>query len=140
MTDLKTFCGGAALIALVPALLFWQSSNTSKGTSNGISQYNVDHLGSIVTEYLYIGKPQALDLLCNYALDRDGNGIYAATWIDHIAARCGECADVHAARGRLAAFVGDRQQMQREFAAALAAARDEEEIERIRAIVGRHRE
>lgn len=139
MTDFKTLCGGAALIALVPALLFWQSGNTSKGTSSGVSQYNVDHLGSIVTEYLYIGKPQALDLFCNYALDRDGNGIYAATWIDYIAARCGECADVHAARGRLAAFVGAGQRMQREFDAALAAARDGEERERIRAIVGRFR-
>ena len=140
MTDIKTFCGGLALIALVPALLLWQSSNTSKGTGPGVSQYNVDHLGSIVTEYLYIGKPQALDLLCNYALDRDGNGIYAATWIDYIAAKCGECADVHAARGRLAAFVGDRQQMRREFDAALAAARDGEERDRIRAIVGRYRQ
>ena len=135
MTDLKTLGGGVALVALVPALLLWQSSNTSKGTGPVASQYNIDHLGSIVTSYLYAGKPQALNMLCDYALLRDGNGIYAAAWIDYIAARCGECADVHAARGRLAAFVGDQQGMHREFAAALAAARDEAERERIRAII-----
>jgi len=137
MTDMKDLFGGLALIALVPTLLLWQSSNTSKGTSPGMSRYNVDHLGSIVTEYLYIGNPQALDMLCNYALQRDGNGIYAAAWIDYVAAKCGECADVRAARGRLAAFVGDRQGMRREFDAALAAARDDAERARIRTIVER---
>ena len=140
MIDRRSFIAGAALVALVPLLLWWQSSNTSKGTSPGMSRYNVDHLGSIVTEYLYIGNPQALDMLCNYALQRDGNGLYAATWIDYVAARCGECADVRAARGRLAAFVGDRTGMRREFAAALAAARDDAERQRIRTIIERSRQ
>ena len=139
MTDRKTLYGGVALIVLVPLLLLWQSSNTSKGTSPGRSQYNTDHFVSILNEFLYDRQAAALDMFCIFALDRDGNGTYAATWIDFTAARCGECADVRAARGRLRSFVGDREGMEREFSAALEIAKTDEEKARIRKIVERSR-
>ena len=134
MTDRKTLYGGLALIVMVPLLLLYQSSNTSKGTSPGRSQYNTDHFVSIINEFLYDKQAAALDMLCLFTLDRDGNGIYTAAWIDYVAAQCGECADVRAARGRLRGFVGDREGMKREFDAALAAAKTDEEKARIRTI------
>ena len=97
--DIKALVSGCALMALVPVLLLYQSSNTSKGTSGGVSEYNVDHLGSTATSYLYSGESKALDIFCDYALGRDGNGILAAAWIDHIAALRGEDFYVHLARG-----------------------------------------
>lgn len=129
--DFKAVLAGGLLTALAPALLLYQSGNTSRGTGGGISEYNVDHLGSMATSYLYQGEPKALDILCDYALKRDGNGLFAAAWIDHIAARCGENFDVHLARGRLCAFTGDLRGMRREFAAALALAADDTERARV---------
>ena len=139
MTDRKTLYGGLTLIVLVPLLLLYQSSNTSKGTGPGMSRYNVDQLGNVITQYLYDGDPAALDIFCDYVLDRDGNGVYAAVWIDSVAAKRGECADVRAARGRLRGFVGDREGMRREFSAALEIAKTDEEKARIRKIVERSR-
>jgi len=129
--DIKALISGGALMALVPVLLLYQSSNTSKGTSGGVSEYNVDHLGSTATSYLYSGESKALDIFCDYALGRDGNGILAAAWIDHIAALRGEDFYVHLARGRLRAFAGDMRGMRREFASALRLASGDEERARI---------
>ena len=62
--DLRSLSEGAAMMALVPALLLLQSSNPSKGTSGGVSEYHIDHLGSVATSFLYRGEPRALDLFC----------------------------------------------------------------------------
>ena len=129
--DPRDFAVGAVLLAMVPALLLYQSFNTSAGTAPEHSEYNVDQLGSAITEYLYFGDPKALDFFCDYALDRDGSVPYATAWIESIAKRCGEGYHVHLARGRLHAFKGDLSNMRREFSAALELAVNQIQRDRI---------
>lgn len=134
--DLKNLCGGILLVAAVPLVMLWQSGNASKGTSPGKSKYNVYHAVSLLNLHLYNDHPQALHLFCRYTLGYFGNGSYTATWIDYVAARCGNCADVHLARAWLCSFIRDGAAMNREFAAARAAAKDPEELERINEMIG----
>ena len=138
--DGKALAAGAALLAAVPLLLLYQSSNTSKGTSRGWSEYNVDQAVSGLNEHLrreYGGQqPDPLDMFCDYVIDRDRNAVYAATWIDHAASRRGECAAVHLARGRLAILRGGDGK--REFAAARAAAANDEERAAVEKTISEH--
>ena len=129
--DPKALCGGLALVAAVPLLLFWQSSNESAGSSRGWSKYNEYQHVSVITMHLYNDRPEALHMLCRYTLGVYGNGVYTASWIDRVASRCGECADVHLARAWLFMFMRNAPAMQREFAAARAAAKDPAELKRI---------
>ena len=109
---------GILLLALIPALLLRQSSNTSKGTSRGHTEYNVDHFGGVLTEFLYDGEAEALDPFCDYALSRERNPALAEAWLDSIVQRRGESFYTHLARGRILGFRGDRDGARREFAAA----------------------
>ena len=143
--DFRSLLGGIALLAAIPLLMLWQSSNKSTGTSPGRSRYNIDHFISILNEFLNKkqqppvtdGQPTALDLFCDFTLDLDRNGAYTATWIDHVTALRGDCADVRIARGRLFAAVGDREGMLREFEAARALARDDIERRHVENIIGK---
>ena len=122
---------GAALLVLIPLLLLWQSSNTSKGTAGGHTEYNVDHFGGVLTEFLFDGNPEALDPLCDYALIRDKDPVLAESWLDSVVSRCGESFYTHLARGRLFAFHGDLAGAKREFAAAVTAVPDSRAQERL---------
>ena len=133
--DGKALCGGIALVAAIPALLFWQSSNESKGTGPGKSKYNEYHVVSQLTMHLYNDRPEALHPFCRYTLGKYGNGSYTAAWIDYVCSRCGECADVHLARAWLFNFMRDADAMNREFAAARSAARDQTELDRINEMI-----
>ena len=135
--ECKAFFGGVALIAAVPLLLLWQSSNPAKGTSPGKTKYNIYHAASLVSLHLYNGNPKALHLFCFYTLGHFGNGSYTAAWIDHIASRCGECSDVHLARAWLCGFLRNSAAMQKEFEAARAAAKDPAEAERVNDMIER---
>ena len=137
--DRKSFFGGFALIAAVPLLLLWQSSDPAKGTSPGRSRYNVYHFISILNEMLYKKCPAALNLFCDFTLDSRmwRNTAHAETWIDFTAAQCGECADVLVSRGRLCALRGDDEGMRREFQAARAAANEERECRRVEVVITR---
>jgi len=137
-TDRHALIGGIVLLTAIPALLLWQSSNSSKGTGPGYSKYNVDQFVNTHNIYFHKGEAAALDIFCDYALDRDRNYAYTATWIEYVAAKCGECADVHAARGRMYAAMGNREMTRREFEAARAAVRDEEELQRMEKIMERY--
>jgi len=129
--DRKALCGGIVLVAAIPLVMLWQSSNPSKGTSPGKSMYNEYHLVSLLTMHLYNDRPEALHLFCRYMLGYCGNGSYTAAWIDYVGSRCGECADVHLARAWLCSFMRNPESMQREFAAARAAAKDKADLDRI---------
>ena len=120
-----------AIIAATPLLMLWQSSNPSKGTSPGKSEYNTQILITEVNAHLGNKTPEALELLCDFTLDLDRNAVFTERWIDYIAEHCGECADVHLARGRVARFRGDETGMRREFEAARAAAGNSQDLERI---------
>jgi hypothetical protein len=133
--DRRALYCGLLLIAVIPLLLLYQSSNTSKGTSRGWSKYNVYIEVSMINSHLYCGNTEALHPLCRFTLGFYGNGTYTAAWIDHIASLYGECADVHLARAWLASFMRDAVAMRREFAAARAAARDEAELERVNELI-----
>ena len=112
---------GILLLALIPLLLLWQSSNTAKGTSPGKSEYNVHHYVGILTEFLYDGEPGALERLCDFALFHgkdDKNPVLVEAWIDNIVLRRGESFYTHLVRGRVLGFRGDRDGARREFAAA----------------------
>ena len=109
---------GIILLALIPILMLYQSSNTSKGTIHGHTEYNVDHFGGVLTEFLYDGEAEALDPFCDYALSRERNLALAEAWLDSIAARRGESFYTHLARGRILGCRGDRDGVRREFAAA----------------------
>lgn len=109
---------GVLLLALIPLLLLRQSSNTSKGTAGGHTEYNVDHFGGVLTEFLYDGEAEALDPFCDYALSRERNPALAEAWLDSIAARRGESFYTHLARARILGCRGDRDGVRREFAAA----------------------
>lgn len=135
--DRKALCGGLVLVAAVPLLMLWQSSDHSKGTGPGRSKYITLLFVREVNEHLCNRKPEALGLLCDFTLDLDGNVVYTETWVDYIAAHCGECADVHLARGRIARSRGDEAGMRREFAAARAAVRDDSERERCETTISR---
>ena len=134
-TDRRALCGGIVLLAAIPALLFWQSSNESKGTGPGKSKYNEYHVVSQLTMHLYNDRPEALHLFCRYTLGKYGNGSYTAAWIDYVSSRCGECADVHLARAWLFNFMRNAAAMNREFAAARSAARDRDELDRINGMI-----
>ena len=134
--DGKALLGGLLLAAAVPLVMLWQSGNTSKGTSRGWSKYNVYQEVSVITMYLAYARPdnensQALHPFCRYTLGLYRNGSYAAAWIDHVASKCGECADVRLARAWLFMFMGNGRAMEEEFAAARAACRNEAERKRI---------
>ena len=131
MTDRKTLYGGIALIVLVPLLPLWQSSNTSKGTGPGMSRYNVDQFGGVLTEFLFDGNPEALDPFCDYALLRDKNPVLAEAWLENIVSRCGESFYSHLARGRIRGFRGDREGARSEFAAAATGVPDAKARERL---------
>ena len=144
--DRKALYCGIAIVAAIPLLMLWQSSNPSKGTSPGRSRYNVDHVISVLNEYLNKKQqpplrdekqPSALELFCNFTLNYDRNCAYTAAWIDHVGALRGDCSDVRIARGRLCAAMGDREGMRREFDAARAAARDDLERRHVEFVVGR---
>ena len=60
--------------------MFLQSINSSTGTSRGFSEYNVDHAGGVVTEFLFEGEPKALEPFFDYALRRDGNPRLSEAW------------------------------------------------------------
>ena len=144
--DRKALYGGIALVAAVPLLMLWQSGNPSTGTSPGRTQYNIDHFVSILNEYLCKKRqpppadekqPSALELFCDFALDRDRNGAYTAVWIDHVTRLRGDCSDVRIARGRLCAALGDRDGMRREFAAARKLAHDDLERKHVELVIGR---
>ena len=138
--DFKTLAAGVVLVAAIPLLLFWQSSNSSKGTSPGKSNYNEFQHVSVITMFLVNARPenenrQLLHELCLFTLGKYRNGEYTAAWIDYVASRCGECADVHLARAWLCGFLRNAPAMRREFAAARAAARDEAERKRIDGLI-----
>ncbi len=111
---------GVLLLALIPLLMLYQSSNTSKGTIRGHTEYNVDHFGGVLTEFLYDGEAAALDPFCDYALSRENSPALAEAWLDSIVARRGESFYTHLARGRILGCRGDRDGVRREFAAAAA--------------------
>ena len=117
-TDICSLAGGAALLVMIPLLLLWQSSNNSKGTSPGMSEYNVDHVGGLLTSFLADGYAEALDPICDYALTRDGNPAYVEAWLENIVLRRGESFYTHLTRGRIMAYRGNRAGAKREFAAA----------------------
>lgn len=126
--------GGAALLALIPFLLLWQSTNTSKGTGPGKSEYNVHHYVGIMTEFLFDGDPRALERLCDFALFRDPNDrnpVLVEAWIENIVSRRGESFYTHLVRGRVLGFRGDRDGARREFAAAGALVPDDKARERL---------
>ena len=127
--DCKALFGGIALLVAVPLLMLWQSSNPSKGTSKGWSKYNVYHEISLITEQLHYRRPQLLHPLCLYTLGTPqyANYAYTKAWVDHLAAECGECSDVHLGRAWLANSRGDGEAVRREFENAVAAARDDKE-------------
>ena len=134
--DGKALVAGLLLLAAIPLLMLWQSSNKSTGTSKGWSKYNVYQEVSVLTMYLAYARPdnensRILHLFCMFALGKYRNGEYAATWIDYVASQCGECADVHLARAWLCSFMRNGQGMQKEFAAARRAARNEADLKRI---------
>ena len=138
--DFKTLAAGVVLVAAVPLLLFWQSSNESTGTSKGWSKYNEYQNVSVITMYLANARPEndnrrILHEFCLFTLGRYRNGEYTAAWIDYVASRCGECADVHLARAWLGIFMRDSATMNREFAAARAAAKDQAELDRINEMI-----
>ena len=110
--------GGVFLLVLIPLLLLWQSSNSSKGTSPGKSEYNVDHFGGVLTEFLYDGEAEALDPFCDYALLRERAPGLAESWLGSVVMRRGESFYTRLARGRILGFRGDRDGSRLEFAAA----------------------
>ena len=138
--DRKALCGGLALLAAVPLVMLWQSSNKSTGTSKGWTKFNVYQEVSVITMYLANARPdnenrKILHEFCRYTLGLYPNGEYTAAWIDYVASRCGECADVHLARAWLFGFIRNAAAMREELAAARAAARDEAERERIESMI-----
>ena len=130
-TDKSSLTLGAALLATIPLLLLWQSSNTSKGTSKGFTVLNGDQFGGVMTEFLSEDKAEALDTLCDYTLIRDRNPALAEAWLERIVSRCGESFYTRLARGRLLAFYGDFAGAKREFAAAEALVPDAKARERL---------
>ena len=137
MIDRKALFGGLALVAAIPLLMLWQSGNTSRGTSRGWSEYNVEiFVSKLIVEHLNFGDAEALNEFCILTLSRGASPAYVGSWIDRTADKCGECADVRVARGRLCGAVGDTDGMRREFAAAFAAAKNGEERERVRRMIG----
>ena len=139
--DRKALCFGVALLAAVPLLMLRQSSNPSEGTSKGWSKYNVYHEISLITEQLHYRRPRLLHPLCLYTLGDTpyANYAYTKAWIDRLAAECGECSDVHLGRAWLANSRGDADGVRREFAAAVAAARDDKEREYVLNMIGASR-
>jgi len=135
--DFKTLGGGIVLVAAIPLLMLWQSGNTSKGTGPGKSKYIEYHRVSELTSHLYNGNTQALHMFCVHTLGRRKNPRYTATWIEDVAARCGECSDVHLARAWLFGFLRDANSMQMEFDAARRSARDEAELARVNSMIDR---
>ena len=134
--DCRALLGGLLLVAAIPLVMLWQSSNKSTGTNKGWSDYNVYQEVSIITMYLACARPenenrQVLHPFCRYMLGHYHNGSYAAAWIDYVASQCGECADVRLARAWLFMFMQNEQATREEFAAARAAARDPAELKRI---------
>ena len=115
---------GTALLALIPLLLLWQSSNASKGTSPGRSEYNADHFGGILTEFLFDGEAEALGPFCDYSLTRERNPALAEAWLAAIVSRRGESFHTRLTRGRILAYRGDRDGARKEFAAAEACVPD----------------
>ena len=111
---------GVLLLALIPILLLWQSSNASKGTSRGHTEYNADHMGGELTEFLYGGEAEALDPFCDFALIRDKNPALVEAWLENIVLRRGESFYTRLVRGRILGFRGDRDGAKREFALAAA--------------------
>ena len=122
---------GILLLALIPALLLWQSSNTSKGTNRGYTEYNVDHFGGVLTQFLFEGEAEALDPFCDYALGREHAPALAEAWLEDIVRRRGESFYTRLARGRILDFRGDRDNARREFAAAAALVPDAKARERL---------
>ena len=144
--DRKALAVGLVIIAAVPLLMLRQSNNPSTGTSPRKSKYHIDHFVSILNEYLCKKRqpppadetqPSALEMFCDFVLDRDRNGAYTAVWIDHVASLRGDCADVRIARGRLCAAMGDREGMRREFAAARTLAGDDLERRHVEYVLRR---
>ena len=138
--DGKALVIGLLLLAAIPLLMMWQSSNKSKGTGPGKSKYNEYQHISVLSMYLATARPdnanrQILHIFCMFVLGIHRNGEYAAAWIDHVAKQCGECADVHLARAWLFMFTGNAKAMNDEFAAARAAAADQAELDRINAMI-----
>ena len=127
--DRKALYSGLLLVAAIPALLLYQSSNKSRGTNCGRSKYNVYHELSLLCEQLHLGRLRLLHVLCYYTLGESqyANYKYSEAWVDYFAAKYGECADVHLGRAWLCNYRRDRSGVEREFAAALAAARDKNE-------------
>lgn len=136
--DRKALYGGIALIAAVPLIMLWQSTNPSEGTSKGWSEYNVYHEISLITEQLHYRNTQLLHPLCKYTLGDApyANYAYTKAWVDHLAAEYGECSDVHLGRAWLANFRGDGDEVLREFKNAVAAARDDKEREYVLKMIG----
>ena len=130
-TDKFDLTVGTALLVMIPLLLLWQSSNTSKGTSPGKSEYNADQFGGVLTEFLFDGKAEALDLFCDYALIRERNPVPVEAWLENIVLRRGESFYTRLVRGRLLGARGDREGARREFAAAGALVPDAKARERL---------
>ena len=122
---------GVFLLALIPLLLLWQSSNRSVGTSPVKSDYNADQFGGVLTEFLFDGEAEALDPLCDFALLRDRDPALVEAWLDNLVSRRGESFYTHLTRGRLLVRRGDRDGARREFAAAGAGVPDAKARERL---------
>ena len=137
--DRKAFYCGILLVAAVPALLLWQSSNASAGTDRDYGK--CDHFVEMhVSKDLIVGRmargdAEALNEFCILTLRRGASPVYVRSWIDRVAELSGECPGVHIGRGRLAEYAGDREEMRREFEAAFACAKDDEERERVREMI-----
>ena len=138
--DFKALVGGLVLVAAVPLLMLWQSSDHSKGTSPGHSKYNTQLLLSEVCIHLRGRNTEALKLFCDFTLDIDGNIAYTEAWANYMREHCGECTDVHLACGRIAMYRGDRDTAQRDYKAALDAAGSIDERSRAAKVIMEHKQ